>query len=109
MTTRLYDAACFDLDGTLIDTEPLHLDAERRALQTLGVEQLAGDHPKTFGMGILPGMALLSEVYGLGGQQKVLDVYLPLWDRLLETELELMPGAPTFSRCFAMPQSQWRS
>ena len=33
MGNRPYDTVCFDLDGTLIDTKPLHLQAERETLR----------------------------------------------------------------------------
>ena len=92
MTVGRYRAACFDLDGTLADTEPLHLEAERQTLKRFGVEPSPAQ-PRTFGLGIEPGMALLSETYGLGDPQEVLDVYVPLWERVLEANLKPMPGA----------------
>ena len=52
-------------------------------------------------MGIEPGFELLGRLYELGEQEEVLDRYLPLWNRLLETELELMPGARSILRMFS--------
>ncbi len=91
--TPPFSAICFDLDGTLIDSEPIHLRAESDMLRYFGVEQRAADHPRTFGMGIMPGMAAISDHYGLGGAQRVFDAYLPFWDSAVESGLELKPGA----------------
>ena len=66
--TRPFSAVCFDLDGTLIDSEPLHLRAELEMLRSLGVEKRAADHPRTFGMGIMPGMAAVSDHYWIVSQ-----------------------------------------
>jgi HAD superfamily hydrolase (TIGR01509 family) len=93
MGNRSYDTVCFDLDGTLIDTEPLHLQAERETLRAFGVEHLDTAHPRTFGIGIEQGFEVLARLYGLGYLREVLRSYMPLWNRLLETELDLMPGA----------------
>ena len=91
--TPPFSAICFDLDGTLIDSEPIHLRAESDMLRSFGVERRAADHPRTFGMGIMPGMAAISDHYGLGDAQRVFDAYLPFWDSAVESGLELKPGA----------------
>jgi HAD superfamily hydrolase (TIGR01509 family) len=88
-----FSAICFDLDGTLVDSEPLHLQAELDTLRFLGVEQRAADHPRTFGQGVMPGMAAISDHYGLGGAQRVFEAYLPFWDKAVQSGLELKPGA----------------
>lgn len=86
-------AACFDLDGTLIDTGPPHVRAEEIALKSLGISELAPDHPVTFGAGILPGMQILADHYGLGSAEKVYEAYLPAWESALDEGLQAMPGA----------------
>ena len=83
---------CVDLDGTLIDTERLHVRAERRALRRLRVSQLTDDHPITFGAALEPGAVELCQHYGID-VTRYLAEYLPLWNRSIELELELMPGA----------------
>ncbi len=93
MPDRRLIAACFDLDGTLIDTSPLHVVAERQALASLGVAELSDQHPFVFGMGIVPGMQALSDHYGLESGEAVLNAYLPFWDEQLATGVQLMPGA----------------
>lgn len=92
-TTRKLKAACFDLDGTLVDTGPPHLEAERLALAALGIPELAPDHPVTFGAGVLPGMQMLADHYGLPSAEHVLEAYLPAWETTSATGIVPMPGA----------------
>ena len=85
-------AVAFDLDGTLIDTEAILVEAQRQTLIEFGIPELASDHPRTFGMGMEPGVGRLSEFYGLD-YAKALEVFRPNWTRLSATELTPMPGA----------------
>ncbi len=94
-------AACFDLDGTLVDTGPLHLEAEKLALASLGIPEPAPDHPVTFGAGVLPGMQMLADHYSLSSAEHVLDVYLPAWKSVFESGLEPLPGADDALRAIA--------
>ena len=93
MTDR-FRAACFDLDGTLVDTEPIHNEAERQMLLHFGVEP-APDHPRHFGITPERGMIDVADFYGLGDPQQLLEIYGPLWDRLLEEKLATMQGVET--------------
>ena len=93
MTSSSLKAACFDLDGTLVDTGPLHAEAERLALVALGVPEPVVDHPITFGAGVMPGMQMLADHYGLQSAQRVFDAYLPAWESVFETGLKPLPGA----------------
>ena len=92
-TDRKLRAACFDLDGTLVDTGPLHVKAEHRALAVLGIPEPAVDHPITFGAGISQGMQMLADHYDLESADRVLEAYLPAWEWLYENSLALLPGA----------------
>lgn len=86
------EAVAFDLDGTLIDTEPLHALAQRKTLEAFGIRDLPSDHPRTFGMGLEPGLAKLCDFYGLE-YQAAMSVYLPAWEGLADAALAPMPGA----------------
>ena len=83
---------CVDLDGTLIDTERLHVRAERHALRRLGISELSDEQPPTFGAGLEQGAAELCAYYCIE-VSRYLAEYLPIWNRSLATDLELMPGA----------------
>lgn len=85
-------AVAFDLDGTLIDTESILIEAQRQTLSTFGIHELPADHPRTFGMGMEPGVARICEFYGLDCAN-ALEVFRPHWTRLSATELTPMPGA----------------
>ncbi len=85
-------AVAFDLDGTLIDTESILIEAQRRTLISFGIHKLSPDHPRTFGMGMEPGVARLSEFYGLH-YSKIIELFRTNWTCLSRTNLTPMPGA----------------
>jgi len=87
-----HTAACFDLDGTLIDTEPVHLQAEISCLASLGIGENSLRHARTFGRGIQAGVRSLAETYDLDCEQ-VLSAYMPLWKSGLRQDLRALPGA----------------
>ena len=78
-------AVAFDLDGTLIDTESILIEAQRRTLKAFGIHDLPPEHPRTFGMGMEPGVTRLRRVLrsglraGAGGLSST--VGSPLRDR----------------------------
>jgi beta-phosphoglucomutase-like phosphatase (HAD superfamily) len=87
-----YSAACFDLDGTLIDTEPVHVRAETLCLAALGISASSLRHERTFGKGFEAGIKSLSDTYELD-YELVLGTYMPLWKSGLRGELTTLPGA----------------
>ena len=92
-------AVAFDLDGTLVDTESILIEAQRRTLKAFGIHDLPPEHPRTFGMGMEPGVTRLGEFYGLGYEQ-TLEVFRPLWNHLAATELTPMSGAGALLKRF---------
>lgn len=88
----IFAAACFDLDGTLIDTEPIHVSAEGACLSAFGIDVHDPRRPRTFGMGIESGMELLADVVDLDFPA-VLDTYLSLWEKDLRGQLNMLSGA----------------
>jgi HAD superfamily hydrolase (TIGR01509 family) len=101
MTHPRFSAAFFDLDGTLIDTGPPHRTAERATVQSFGIDDLADDHPVTFGHGVVPGAQMVAEHYGLGSAEKVLAEYLRQWERIAAQGIDLLPGADAAVRSVA--------
>jgi HAD superfamily hydrolase (TIGR01509 family) len=101
MTNPRFSAAFFDLDGTLIDTGPPHVEAERATVRAFGFDDLADDHPVTFGHGVKPGAQMVADHYGLGDVEAVLDEYIQQWERIAAAGLDLLPGADTAVRSVA--------
>lgn len=85
---RRVSAAIFDLDGLLLDTEPLYLDATTEVLARYGVALEMTVLRRQIGIPSVEGMQWLAEHYGLSisGQQIHEER-----EALLET---LLPGAP---------------
>ncbi|MFD7919370.1 HAD family hydrolase [Streptomyces sp. NPDC059740] len=55
----------FDLDGTLVDSEPNYFEAGRRLLARFGVEYTWEHHARYIGIGTRETLATLREEYGL--------------------------------------------
>jgi len=101
MTYPKFSAAFFDLDGTLIDTGPPHRAAEEATLRTLGIDEIADDHPDTFGHGVVPGSKMIAEHYGIGDADALLREYMRQWERMVAEGIELLPGAESTVRMVA--------
>ena len=109
MTSINFKAACFDLNGTLIDTGPSHRAAERATVRAFGFDDLTADHPVTFGTGVIPGAQLVAEHYGIDSVEEVLAEYLRQWKRIAEEGIDLLPGAESTVRKVAGPGPWSRS
>jgi HAD superfamily hydrolase (TIGR01509 family) len=101
MTNPRFSAAFFDLDGTLIDTGPPHVEAERATIRAFGFEDLAEDHPVTFGQGVKPGAQMVADHYGIESAEALLNEYLQQWKRIAAAGIDLLPGADAAVRSVA--------
>jgi HAD superfamily hydrolase (TIGR01509 family) len=101
MLNPRFTAAFFDLDGTLIDTGPPHVAAERATILSFGFDELADDHPVTFGHGVIPGSQMVAAHYGIDDSNAVLKEYLRQWERMAAEGIDLLPGADTAVRAVA--------
>ena len=66
----------FDLYGILIDTGAPHVEAERATIRAFGFDDLAEDHPVTFGHGVIPGSKMIATHYGIDDAEALLAEYL---------------------------------
>ncbi|WP_371673118.1 HAD family phosphatase [Streptomyces sp. NBC_00289] len=67
MSTLRGIAVIFDLDGTLVDSEPNYYEASRQTLAEHGVPDFSwAEHERYVGISTLETVALLKERYGLG-------------------------------------------
>jgi HAD superfamily hydrolase (TIGR01509 family) len=58
-------AVLWDMDGTLVDSEPLHVNALRLALRSQGIEPPADLHHRTLGRAAIPVHEMLRDEFGL--------------------------------------------
>lgn len=93
---RPYDAAIFDLDGLLIDTERLAIAAGYEALDQMGQPHVAGLFESLVGKDDATGARLVAARYG---DAFPFDDFSQRWSLLFQTRLDdgipLRPGADT--------------
>jgi len=70
-------------------------------VRAFGFDDLAADHPVTFGKGVIPGAQLVAEHYGIDSTEEVLAEYLRQWKRIAEAGIDLLPGAESAVRTVA--------
>ena len=89
-----YQAVCFDLDGVIVDSEPVHYEADRRAMAAHGVEFTFEDKKANYiGRTVRETMFRLSKVHGLPDPEAVLRERQCHFAELVRTDLELRVGA----------------
>lgn len=89
---RHFTAGLFDFDGTLADTEPLHEDAETRAITALGANPLVPNRPRVFGMGDERGLRVVARFFDLEFAP-LLEMYRLLWAENVRRGIRFIPGA----------------
>lgn len=86
-------AACFDFDGVIVDSEPLHLEAERRALAKLGITFSLMEKEKFVGGTVRGTAERICSHYGIGNVESFFAERQQIFAELVESELKLLPGA----------------
>jgi beta-phosphoglucomutase-like phosphatase (HAD superfamily) len=84
--------ACFDVDGLLVDSEPLHFEAERRVLEQHGVEFTSEAKAEFVGVSLADVAKGLSKRYGLPSADRFHAERMLVFNELVESQLQLRPG-----------------
>lgn len=86
-------AVIFDLDGVLIDSEPLWSEGRKQVLSQYGAVYLPEDKKVTLGRDYRTGVAYIIERYNLPlTVDEYADAEKQILDKLYEEQLKLMPG-----------------
>jgi len=87
--------ACFDLDGLLVDTEPIWMDAKEVLFDRYGVAFDASDHVAVFGTSEVQAATYFTRRMGLPDSEveRIRMEYLELVTRMLDTEIPIRDGA----------------
>ena len=88
-----FRAVCFDLDGVIVDSEPIHYEADRRTMASHGVDFTFEDKKSNYiGRTVRDTMFMLSEAHGLPDPEAVLRERQELFKELIASKLELRDG-----------------
>lgn len=90
----LFDAVIFDMDGVLIDSEPLHQRVEQQIFRESGLSLSAREHARVLGMSSPNMWDLVRREYGLArSREELLRREEELYRECLEREgVPLVPG-----------------
>ncbi len=86
-------AACFDFDGVIVDSEPLHYESERAALAARGITFALSDKTRFVGGTVRGTVESICAHYGIGDVDGFYDERQAAFEELVETSLRLLPGA----------------
>lgn len=87
-------AACFDFDGVIVDSEPLHYESERVVLTALGIPFVGVSDKTRFVGGTVRGtVESICAHYGIGDVDGFYDQRQAAFEKLVETSLQLIPGS----------------
>jgi HAD superfamily hydrolase (TIGR01509 family) len=94
-----FAAVIFDMDGVLVDSEPMHLDAMREVLRPYRVPYTDRDNAEFFGFTDFEVFRVLRERYGLEADARELTRRrAKLLIRLTRERTVVMPGIPDVPR-----------
>ena len=90
-----WQAVCFDLDGLLVDTEPIWMDAKEVLFARYGVAYHVADHVAVFGTSEDASAAYFTSRIGLPPSEtdRIRLEYLGLVTEMLDTTIPIRPGA----------------
>jgi HAD superfamily hydrolase (TIGR01509 family) len=91
---KFYSAVFFDMDGLLVDSEPLWLETETELMAEFGYQWLASDQAKSLGGPLDRVGNYMSDL--IGGKRDGNSLMLEMIDRMVlkfKGELPFMPGA----------------
>lgn len=93
----LPSAVLFDLDGTLVDTEPLWLSGQRHLVQQHGTKWDPRVADEVVGVGLLEGAELLARYTGIRWEPAAIVEYLVDYVRtgMAQRDPQWFPGVPT--------------
>lgn len=87
-------AVIFDLDGLLIDTEPIWTLADRQFLASYGKTYRLVDKSRFMGSGVREFINFIKKKFSLNGsEEKLLAKRMAIFKGLIKEDLKLMPGA----------------
>jgi HAD superfamily hydrolase (TIGR01509 family) len=90
-----FDAIIFDMDGVLVDSEPLGLEAMRRVMASRGVSYTEEDNAEFLGRTTLEECRILQSRYGLEADARDLTAqYVDVLVGLIRDRPRPMPGVP---------------
>ncbi len=90
-----WQAVCFDLDGLLVDTEPIWMDAKEVLFERYGIGFDTADHSAVFGTSEVQSAAYFARRMGLppSETERIRVEYLDIVIQKLDTDIPLQPGA----------------
>ena len=86
-------AACFDFDGVIVDSEPLHLESERQTLATRGISFGLIEKAMFVGGTVRGTVERICTHYGIDDIDSFFSERQLVFNTLVESELKLLPGA----------------
>lgn len=86
-------AACFDFDGVIVDSEPLHYQSERAALANRGITFELSDKVSFVGGTVRGTAERICAHYGIDDVNAFYEERQAAFENLVETSLQLIPGA----------------
>ena len=85
-------AFCFDLDGLMVDSEPLHFEAQRRVMERRGKPYTLEDKLAVTGGVVRASVQKAADQYGLGDVDQMYRERASHFQQLAGDSLKLQPG-----------------